>query len=172
MSLQYKYISTSEEDTATLAQGLAALSKPGTVIVLDGDLGAGKTHFSKAFAAAAGVTEVVNSPTFVLIREYEAALWPLYHMDVYRLSVEEADELGIEDYFYGNGVVLIEWGKRIQELLPERRLDIYIERQDGMQRILHVTPKGEPYKQWCEQIPTLTLAASTANEDMTKKGGS
>ena len=89
-------------DGATFAW-LAARAEPGTVIGLDGDLGAGKTAFSKQFAQHLGVNGVVNSPTFTIIKEYEGRL-PLYHMDVYRLSIDEADELGLDEYFWRRGL--------------------------------------------------------------------
>src|SRR5690606_20910218 len=97
------------EDTARLAALLASWAGPGTVIALDGDLGAGKTFFSQSFAKAIGVPGVVNSPTFTIIKEYEGETMPFYHMDVYRLSQAEADELGLDDYFFGSGVTLVEW---------------------------------------------------------------
>ena len=96
--------SSSLEETEQLAAWLAARAEPGTVIGLDGDLGAGKTAFSQQFARHLGVNGVVNSPTFTIIKEYEGRL-PLYHMDVYRLSVDEADELGLDEYFMVTGCV-------------------------------------------------------------------
>ncbi|MBJ8193242.1 tRNA (adenosine(37)-N6)-threonylcarbamoyltransferase complex ATPase subunit type 1 TsaE, partial [Bacillus cereus] len=87
---------------------LADWIQPGTVIALDGDLGAGKTRFSQALARAIGVPDVVNSPTFTIIKEYEGTTLPFYHMDVYRLSIEEADELGLDDYFFGQGLTVVE----------------------------------------------------------------
>src|SRR5690242_19583817 len=118
--------SSSLEETEQLAAWLAARAEPGTVIGLDGDLGAGKTAFSQQFARHLGVNGVVNSPTFTIIKEYEGRL-PLYHMDVYRLSVDEADELGLDEYFYGDGVCLVEWSSLITELMPEQYLHIQLE---------------------------------------------
>ncbi|GJM77487.1 hypothetical protein HMSSN036_97030 [Paenibacillus macerans] len=122
----YVYEAEDLHGTEKLAAHLARQALPGTVIALDGDLGAGKTAFSQWFARHLGVTDTVNSPTFTLIKEYEGRL-PFYHMDVYRLSLEEAEELGLDEYFYGAGVSLVEWASLIEELLPANLLQIYIE---------------------------------------------
>ena len=150
--MSYLYDSQSEQETDYLAERLAEKAKPGSLLVLNGDLGAGKTRFSQAFAAALGVREIVNSPTFVIIKEYEGDQMPFYHMDVYRLSMEEADELGLEEYFDGEGVTLVEWGELIKELLPEERLDIWIERLGAQERRIRLIPVGERYQKWCEQL--------------------
>lgn len=153
-SASYAYTSGSLEDTVQLAAKLASRVVPGTVITLDGDLGAGKTAFSQAFAKALGVKDIVSSPTFTIIKEYESGCLPFYHMDVYRLSMEEADELGLEEYFYGEGVSLVEWSSLIPDLLPQERLSIHIELsgEDGQGRLFRLQPHGEPYKQWCIQL--------------------
>ncbi|WP_336776386.1 tRNA (adenosine(37)-N6)-threonylcarbamoyltransferase complex ATPase subunit type 1 TsaE [Paenibacillus sp. MMO-58] len=140
----------SEQETALLAQRIAGLVKPGTVLALDGDLGAGKTTFSQKFAKAIGVTDIVNSPTFTIIKEYEGATMPFYHMDVYRLSLEEADELGLDDYFFGDGVTIVEWASLIEELLPPERLEMYIAHEGGEERQFRISGIGEPYVSWCE----------------------
>nr|WP_246187886.1 tRNA (adenosine(37)-N6)-threonylcarbamoyltransferase complex ATPase subunit type 1 TsaE [Paenibacillus tengchongensis] len=143
--------SCSLQDTQRLAADLAALSAAGMVIGLDGDLGAGKTAFSQSFARHLGVEGVVNSPTFTIIKEYAGRL-PLYHMDVYRLSLEEADELGLDEYFYGQGVCLVEWSSLIAELLPPERLNIQIETADVDERVITVTGIGEPYAAMCRAL--------------------
>ncbi|WP_199794813.1 tRNA (adenosine(37)-N6)-threonylcarbamoyltransferase complex ATPase subunit type 1 TsaE [Paenibacillus faecalis] len=148
---QFRYISKSLAHTEQLAAWLARRSIPGTVIGLDGDLGAGKTAFSQAFAKHLGVSDVVNSPTFTIIKEYEGRL-PLYHMDVYRLSLDEADELGLDEYFFGEGVCLVEWSSLITELLPEGYLHISIETEDLSERTITVSGLGEPYGQWCREL--------------------
>lgn len=148
----YLYIAHGLEDTFKLAARLASLFVPGTVIALDGELGAGKTAFSQAVAKAIGVEGVVNSPTFTIIKEYEGARFPFYHMDVYRLSLEEADELGLDDYFYGEGVTLIEWASLVEELLPPERLSIQLEHGEDHSRRFRIVPSGEPYRQWCIQL--------------------
>jgi tRNA threonylcarbamoyladenosine biosynthesis protein TsaE len=150
---EYKYASHGAADTARLAAALGALAEAGSVLTLDGDLGAGKTTFSQAFAKALGVTGVVNSPTFTIIKEYEGRL-PLYHMDVYRLSLEEADELGLDDYFYGGGVTLVEWASLIDELLPQEKLSLRIEHtaDGGEERIVRLEPRGKKYEMWCRRL--------------------
>ncbi|NHN31961.1 tRNA (adenosine(37)-N6)-threonylcarbamoyltransferase complex ATPase subunit type 1 TsaE [Paenibacillus agricola] len=148
----YTYQALSLEQTAVLAGSLARQFQPGTVVTLDGELGAGKTAFSQAIAKSLGVQGIVNSPTFTLIKEYEGEKLPFYHMDVYRLSMEEADELGLDDYFFGAGVTLIEWSSLIGELLPANRLSVTIEHCGENARIFRLTPHGDPYKQWCEHL--------------------
>jgi tRNA threonylcarbamoyladenosine biosynthesis protein TsaE len=138
-----------EQETALLAERIAKLIKPGAVLALDGDLGAGKTTFSQKFAKAIGVNDVVNSPTFTIIKEYEGASMPFYHMDVYRLSLEEAYDLGLDDYFYGSGVTIVEWARLIEELLPPERLEMYIAHEGGEERNIRITGIGEPYASWC-----------------------
>ncbi|MFM9276413.1 tRNA (adenosine(37)-N6)-threonylcarbamoyltransferase complex ATPase subunit type 1 TsaE [Paenibacillus jiagnxiensis] len=148
----FTYLARSVADTDRLASALAARSFAGSVIVLDGELGAGKTAFSKAFARHLGVEGVVNSPTFTLIKEYEGRL-PLYHMDVYRLDENEAGELGLDEYFYGTGVCLVEWGSLILSLLPEECLHIVIEHTASPdERLIHLTGSGEVYGEWCRSL--------------------
>ncbi|WNR43906.1 tRNA (adenosine(37)-N6)-threonylcarbamoyltransferase complex ATPase subunit type 1 TsaE [Paenibacillus roseipurpureus] len=148
----YRFHSLHEEDTDRLGRLLAAYLRPGTVVTLDGDLGAGKTRFSQGFAKAMGISEHVNSPTFTIIKEYEGAELPFYHMDMYRISQEEADELGLEDYFYGAGVTLIEWSSLIEDLLPPDRLRITITQEGDLTRVFHLTPYGSPYEDWCARM--------------------
>ncbi|MDQ6420090.1 tRNA (adenosine(37)-N6)-threonylcarbamoyltransferase complex ATPase subunit type 1 TsaE [Paenibacillus sp. LHD-117] len=145
-----EWVASSLKDTEALADRLAGLAGPGTVIALDGDLGAGKTAFSQAFAAAIGVRGVVNSPTFTIIKEYEGEALPFYHMDVYRLSMEEADELGLDEYFYGSGVTIVEWASLIEELLPPKHLAVFIEHLGGEARRFRLSGSGEPYAAWIE----------------------
>jgi tRNA threonylcarbamoyladenosine biosynthesis protein TsaE len=148
----FLYTADSLEQTAELAAILSQLFQAGTVITLDGELGAGKTAFSQAIAKAIGVQGIVNSPTFTIIKEYEGDKFSFYHMDVYRLSLEEAYDLGLDEYFYGTGVTLVEWSSLISELLPENRLSIFIEQIGEQSRIFKLTPLGNPYEQWCEQL--------------------
>lgn len=148
---QWVYESHSIADTERLASALAAQAHAGMVIALDGDLGAGKTAFSQKFAWHLGVKGVVSSPTFTLIKEYEGRL-PLYHMDVYRISLEEADELGLEEYFYGTGVSLVEWSSIIPELLPQEHLHVQIETTGLEDRTITLDGYGEVYASLCEQF--------------------
>ena len=148
----YEWVARGEADTVRLAESLAKLAVPGTVIALDGDLGAGKTRFSQAFAAGLGVPGIVNSPTFTIIKEYDGGRLPLYHMDVYRLSMEEADELGLDEYFEGEGVSLVEWASLIVPLLPAERLHLHIGHLGPESRRFTCEPLGERYEDWCAQL--------------------
>ena len=117
------------EDTFALGQKIGELVKPGTVISLVGDLGVGKTVFTQGLAKGLGITESVNSPTFTIVQVYDGGRLPFYHFDVYRIGdIEEMDEIGYEDYFYGEGVCLIEWADLIREILPEQMCRVTIEK--------------------------------------------
>ena len=121
--------SFSSEDTYNLGKKLAARACPGQIYCLDGDLGVGKTVFTQGLAEGLGISDAVNSPTFTIVQIYEEGRIPLYHLDVYRIGdISEMDEIGYEDYFYGDGVCLIEWANLIEELLPERYVEIRIEK--------------------------------------------
>ncbi|MGN1180561.1 MAG: tRNA (adenosine(37)-N6)-threonylcarbamoyltransferase complex ATPase subunit type 1 TsaE [Suilimivivens sp.] len=117
------------EDTYNLGKKIGEKAKPGEVYTLIGDLGVGKTVFTKGLAAGLGITEPVNSPTFTILQIYEEGRLPFYHFDVYRIGdVSEMDEIGYEDCFYGEGVCLIEWADLIEEILPEKYTRITIEK--------------------------------------------
>lgn len=121
--------SFSEKETFEIAKQLAEQAKAGEVYCLSGDLGVGKTVFTKGFAAGLGICEPVSSPTFTIVQIYEEGRMPLYHFDVYRIEdIEEMEEIGYEDCFYGEGVCLIEWAELIKEILPENRKKISIEK--------------------------------------------
>lgn len=116
------------EDTWKLGCHLGERACPGQIFCLNGGLGAGKTVFAQGFAAGLGISEPVGSPTFTILQIYEEGRIPLCHFDVYRIgNVEEMEEIGYEDYFYGEGVCLIEWSSLIEELLPEEAIRITIE---------------------------------------------
>jgi tRNA threonylcarbamoyladenosine biosynthesis protein TsaE len=118
-----------EKDTFLLGKRLGERALPGEVYALHGDLGVGKTVFTQGFAQGLGITEPVNSPTFTIMQIYEEGRLPFYHFDVYRIAdPEEMEEIGYEDYFYGNGVTLIEWAELIEELLPETLRLVTIEK--------------------------------------------
>ena len=109
--------SYNETETFELGFRLGVEAKPGEIYCLDGDLGVGKTVFTKGFAKGLGINEPVSSPTFTIVQEYHEGRIPFYHFDVYRISdLSEMDEIGYEDYFYGNGVCFIEWAELIEEL--------------------------------------------------------
>lgn len=136
------------EDTARIAAYIAARAIPGTVITMDGDLGAGKTAFTQALARSLGIVEDVVSPTFTLVREYEEGRLPLYHMDLYRLNRAEIAELGLEDYWYGNGISVIEWAMRVEEWLPVSRLHLEVLIEDDGTRVWTLQAYGSPYSAW------------------------
>jgi len=117
-----------EEETIKFGTQLADKLTPGTVIALIGDLGTGKTALTKAIAAALGIDEIITSPTFNIVKEYDSGRLPLYHFDVYRIGdVDEMYELGYEEYFYGKGVSIVEWADLIEDIMPEDTLTINIE---------------------------------------------
>lgn len=117
------------EETFLLGRSLGQEAEPGEVYTLIGDLGVGKTVFAQGFAAGLGVTEQVNSPTFTILQIYEEGRLPFYHFDVYRIGdVEEMEEIGYEDCFYGRGVSVIEWADLIREILPEHYCRVTMEK--------------------------------------------
>ena len=148
--MDFKVVSHSELDTMELAQNIESEKFANMVICLDGELGSGKTVFTKAFAQAMEVTDAVTSPTFTIIKEYEGDI-PLYHMDVYRLE-GNTDGVGIEEYFNAGGVVIIEWASTIKDILPSERLDIKINLLGENKRTIHLIPHGKKYEELCEAI--------------------
>lgn len=119
----------SADETYEFGRKLGNEAQPGDVFCLTGDLGVGKTVFTQGFAAGLGIEEPVSSPTFTIVQEYEDGRMPFYHFDVYRIGdVEEMDEIGFEDYIYGEGVCLIEWANLIREILPDDFVGILIEK--------------------------------------------
>lgn len=119
----------SAKETFRLGEALGRMARPGQVYALTGELGTGKTVLTQGVAAGLGIREPVSSPTFTILQSYEEGRLPFYHFDVYRIGdLEEMDEIGYEDYFYGDGVCLIEWAELIEELLPPERTAIRIEK--------------------------------------------
>ena len=117
------------EETFALGQKIGRAATPGQVYTLTGDLGVGKTVFTQGVAAGLGITEAICSPTFTIIQEYESGRLPLYHFDVYRIGdIEEMEEIGYDDYFFGQGICLIEWANLIEEILPENLIKVTIEK--------------------------------------------
>ncbi len=151
--MDYKYIADDESETIALAENIESEHFPGMVICLNGELGSGKTVFTKAFASALGIEDDVTSPTFNIIKEYNNGELPLYHMDVYRLE-GNVNELGLDEYFDGDGVTIIEWADMIEDYLPDKRLDIRIKSsaEDEDKRIITITPYGKKYEELCEAI--------------------
>lgn len=148
--MEYRITTRGEMDTIEFAQNLESEKFPNMIICLDGELGSGKTVFTKGFGNALGIKESITSPTFNIIKEYDGEL-PLYHMDVYRLD-GDTQGVGIEDYYTKGGVVIIEWANTIKEILPEERLDIKIKVAGENSRILIVTPHGKQYEELCEAV--------------------
>ena len=137
----------SAEETYALGKKLGSEAKPGDVLTLIGDLGVGKTVFTQGFADGLGIGEPVNSPTFTIIQEYEDGRLPFYHFDVYRIGdLEEMEEIGYDDYFFGQGICLIEWAELIEEILPEKRIEVTIEKdlEKGFEyRKITIEERGE-----------------------------
>ena len=121
--------SNSREDTYRIGRKLGEQAVPGQVFCFFGDLGVGKTIFSQGFAKGLGVDDIVNSPTFTIVKEYDNGRLPLYHFDVYRIGdVDEMEEIGYNEMVYGDGVCLIEWANLIEEILPDHYQKITIEK--------------------------------------------
>ena len=149
--MDYKITTKCEEDTMEIAQNIESEKFPNMVICLTGDLGSGKTIFTKGFAEALGIDENITSPTFNIIKEYTTGEMNLYHMDLYRLN-GDVKNLGLEEYFTKGGVVIIEWADLIEDYLPEERLDVKIKVVDEDTRILIFKPHGNKYEELCEAI--------------------
>ena len=119
----------SAEETEQLGRTLAEKAQNGQVYTLIGDLGVGKTVFTQGFATGLDIDEPICSPTFTIVQEYDTGRLPFYHFDVYRIGdIEEMDEIGYDDYVYGDGVCLIEWANLIEEILPEQYIQVTIEK--------------------------------------------
>ena len=117
------------EETFALGRSIGEKAKPGDIYLLSGDLGVGKTVFTQGVAAGLGITEPVNSPTFTILQEYTEGRLPFYHFDVYRIEdVEEMEEIGYDDYFFGGGVCMVEWAELIREILPDNCISVTIEK--------------------------------------------
>lgn len=149
--MDYRITSRDESETISLAQNLESEKFENMIICLEGDLGSGKTLFTKGFAQALGINENITSPTFNIIKEYLSGEMPLYHMDVYRLD-GKIDGVGIEEYFTKGGVVIIEWSDTIKDYLPKERLDIKFKILDEKSRVLTFIPYGTKYEEICEAI--------------------
>lgn len=149
--MEFIFDSNSAEQTMNFAKKLAQKLDKGTVITLEGDLGAGKTTFTKGLAQGLGVTRTVNSPTFTIIKEYTDGKLPLYHMDVYRL--EESDEdLGFDEYFHGDGISVVEWAHFIEDMLPAELLKIKINYVNDAERKINLEPVGKRYLDLCKEL--------------------
>lgn len=148
--MNFKISCKSEKETADLATKLGENLLSGDLICLEGDLGAGKTTFTKSLAKAIGVTRTVNSPTYTIMKQYQGKV-PFYHFDVYRIENEEED-FGFEEYFYGEGIAVVEWSHLIASQLPDERLEIYIYHVNENERRMKFIPLGERYFKICNEI--------------------
>ena len=145
MKMEFRLVSRSEEDTKKLGRDLSQVLGPGAVVALDGDLGAGKTVFTKGFCEGIGVTSRVASPTFTIVNEYLGGRIPVYHFDTYRL--EGSDDFldsGLDEYFYQDGICVIEWSSVIEDLLPPNTVRIFI-RGVGSERDITVVIDEEGF---------------------------
>ena len=149
--MDYKITTHTEMETLEIAQNFESEKFPNMIICLNGELGSGKTLFTKGIANGLGIEDTITSPTFTIIKEYLDGEMPLYHMDVYRLD-GDTSEVGIEDYFTKGGIVVIEWANTIKDILPEERLDIKFKISGENSRTLIITPHGQKYEELCEDV--------------------
>lgn len=146
---------TSADQTMAIGEKLAPLLAPRDLILLDGDLGAGKTTFTKGLGKGLGIKRPVKSPTFTIIREYQSGRIPLYHMDVYRLEQGGGDDLGLDEYFHGDGVNVVEWSKFVADQIPANYLRIIFRRDDSKGdnvRTISFDPKGDRFESLTNQL--------------------
>ena len=166
-------IARSPEETRILGAALAPVLLPGDVISLSGDLGAGKTVFVQGLAAALGVSEQVTSPTFTIVNEYEGR-YRIVHMDVYRLnSFQEVIDLGFDDLFDPDGVMVVEWGEAVAPLLPPRHLDIEMNRAEDpdavLERVITFRPRG---REWSMKLDSMRRTAEALLDAASPEEGS
>lgn len=153
-----KCTAASPRETMELGIALAKLLRPGDLISLEGDLGAGKTQLAKGIGAGLGIEEnTITSPSFTLINQYEGR-YPLYHFDVYRIEPVDLEELGYEEFFFGKGVCLVEWGDRVRDYLPDEYLQIVIQQAGAQKRELTLTAHGERYQELLSQLKVVVQA--------------
>ena len=149
--MDYKITTHSEMETLEIAQNFESEKFPNMIICLNGELGSGKTLFTKGIANGLGIQDAITSPTFTIVKEYLDGEMPLYHMDVYRLDGDTTG-VGIEEYFTKDGIVVIEWADTIKDILPEERLDIKFKISGENSRTLIIVPHGEKYEELCEEV--------------------
>lgn len=149
--MEYKITSHSDMETIQIAENIESEKFPNMVICLSGELGSGKTVFVKGFASSLGIPEVITSPTFNLVKEYQSGELPLYHMDVYRLDTEP-EKIGLCDYYNQGGITIIEWADLMQKSLPKERLEIDFRIIDENTRVLVFVPYGKIYEDICNSV--------------------
>ena len=143
------FISNSPDETESFGRQFAGTVKPGNVIALTGDLGSGKTQFAKGLAAGLGAKTAVTSPTFTLIHEYAGGRLPLYHFDFFRIEdPQAAGRLGLDEYFFGDGVSVVEWADRFPDLIPENALWISFETKSENEREITVADDSPALRRW------------------------
>ena len=145
--LEYQVTTHSYEETEDLCEKLAQLLRPSDVVVLNGDLGVGKTTLTRGLARGLGIKRNVKSPTFTLIREYKDGKIPLYHMDAYRLESSPDEDLGFDEYFNGDGITMVEWPQFIKDEIPDEHLTINIERLSDSDRKIIFKLHGDKFDQ-------------------------
>ncbi|MCP8617821.1 tRNA (adenosine(37)-N6)-threonylcarbamoyltransferase complex ATPase subunit type 1 TsaE [Salirhabdus salicampi] len=138
------------DETIQFAQKLGRLLKEGDVITLEGNIGAGKTTFTKGLAKALNIKRTVNSPTFTIVKEYEGSL-PLYHMDAYRLE-DGVEDIGFDEYFHSDGITVVEWPQNVSEFLPRDYLKVMIEYDGEAQRKITLEPVGSRFQTICKEL--------------------
>ena len=144
-------ITKSPEETKNLGEEVGKLAKPGDLLAFYGELGAGKTCFIQGISQELEVKDYVTSPSFTILNEYQGKI-PIYHFDLFRLNAEEILELGYEEYFYGEGLTVIEWAEMIEQLLPKEHLKIDIKFKDRYQRIISFIPQGDRFNIFLEEL--------------------
>ncbi|EUJ25099.1 tRNA (adenosine(37)-N6)-threonylcarbamoyltransferase complex ATPase subunit type 1 TsaE [Listeria grandensis] len=149
--MTYKIETNNEAKTREIAKQIGERLQAGDVILLEGDLGAGKTTFTKGLAEGLEIPQMVKSPTFTIVREYTKGRLPLYHMDVYRLE-DAQDDLGLDEYFQGSGVSVVEWAHFITEDLPESFLRITLQHRSEHEREIVMEPVGARYETLCSEV--------------------
>lgn len=141
-------VTNNEQETIEFAKKLTKYLKPGMTILLEGDLGAGKTTFTKGIGEGLGVKRMIKSPTYTIVREYQDGKYPLYHVDLYRLTENEVPELGLDEYFAGEGISVVEWPSISPEDLPAERLEIELmtDLNDPKKRRIQLNAVGKEYE--------------------------
>lgn len=146
---------TSQEETMELGKRLGEKVFANSCVVLEGDLGAGKTTLTKGIALGLGIDRIIKSPTYTLIREYRKGRLPLFHMDMYRIEESGgASEVGLEEYFYASGVCVVEWAQYIEDELPSTFLKVQIDRvgDDESKRVIRLVPHGKEYEEFINKL--------------------
>ncbi len=147
-------VTANEKETIALAENLTKYLEPGMTILLEGDLGAGKTTFTKGIGAGLGIQRIIKSPTYTIVREYQEGKYPLYHIDLYRLEESEVADLGLDEYFDGSGLSVVEWASVAPTDVPPERLEISlkVDPQQPEQRKITLQPIGPAYEDLVEKF--------------------